>query len=120
MGRFFSEQVPEGEHMTNAKNCPATGKAWATVEYLTGDAREEAMARLMEKVHRDRVSQMRDSWLEGFEQGMEQGMEQGRMEEKYDVARSLLRMKMPFGGIADATGLPLAEVNRLAAEQDAI
>ena len=75
------------------------------------------MARLMEKVHRDKVSQMRDSWLEGFEQGIEQGRQQGRMETKYDVARALLRRSMPFDGIVAATGLPLSEVNRLAVEQ---
>ena len=112
---FFNART-RGEFMEVAKKCPAIGKAWATVEYLSGDAREKAMARLMEKVHRDRISQMHDSLMDG----VELGMQRGRMETQYDIARSLLRMKIPFDGIADATGLPLAEVNRLAAEQDAL
>jgi predicted transposase/invertase (TIGR01784 family) len=44
-----------------------------------------------------------------------QGLQEGRQEEKFEVAKNLLQMKMPVDDIVKATGLQFDELKRLAA-----
>jgi predicted transposase/invertase (TIGR01784 family) len=56
-----------------------------------------------------------NSWVSGARrEGRQEGLQEGRQEEKKEVAKNLLRKKLSFDDIADATGLSLEEVKRLA------
>ena len=50
----------------------------------------------------------------GLEKGMEKGMEKGKAESRLEIAKNLLSIQIPYDQIAKATGLSLAEVERLA------
>ena len=50
---------------------------------------------------------------EGIEQGRAEGIEQGRAEERLSIAKGMRRLGIPVEVIAEATGLPLTEIERL-------
>ncbi|GHU39625.1 hypothetical protein AGMMS50256_39550 [Betaproteobacteria bacterium] len=98
--------------MQAAQNNPAIAKAWGVIKILSGDERARALADAREKARMDM-----DSWLDDARyEGEERGRQEGRQEEKQEVARNLLQMNIPLENIVKATGLSLAEVERLAAE----
>ena len=53
----------------------------------------------------------------GIEKGIEQGTKQGAIEQAAMIAKNLLEIGLKATQVAAATGLPLAEVEALAAEQ---
>ena len=97
--RFFRATTEE-EYMAVAQTNPAINEAWGRIKVLSGDERVRAMAEAREKARMDL-----DSWLSD-----------ARQEGINSVARNLLRQKMPYEAIAEATGLSLDEIKRLSAD----
>jgi predicted transposase/invertase (TIGR01784 family) len=61
------------------------------------------------------IMQVTTSWEE---KGIEKGIERGRQEERQAIALNLLRQGLPKEAIAQATGLTMAQVQRLQAQMD--
>jgi len=105
--RFFSAKTEE-DFMTVAQTNPAINEAWGVIKVLSGDERARAVADAREKARMDMDSFLGDARYEG--------REEGRLEGIHSVAKNLLRKNMPHEDIADATGLSLEEVKKLAAD----
>lgn len=52
-------------------------------------------------------------WQDGVEKGIEQGIEQGIVQGKLEIAKNLLKQRMPIEMISEVTGLSLDEVIKL-------
>jgi predicted transposase YdaD len=52
----------------------------------------------------------------GRQEGLQEGLQEGRQGEKLAIARSALREKLSADTVGKLTGLPLEEIQRLAAE----
>ena len=105
--RFFRAKT-EDDFMTIAQTSPAINEAWGVIKVLSGDERARAVAEAREKARMDMDSLLGDARYEG--------RQEGRQEEKLGIASNLLRKKMPYEDIADATGLSLEEIKLLAAD----
>ena len=105
--RFFSATTEE-DFMNIAQTSPAINEAWGVIKVLSGDERARALAEAREKARMDLDSYMDDARYEGEQAGLQKG--------KLEVARNLLREKMPVDVVSRATGLSIDELNRLAAE----
>ena len=53
---------------------------------------------------------------EGKKQGLEEGKKQGARENAISIARNLKRLGLPDNEIAQATGLPIEEVEKVGGE----
>lgn len=53
----------------------------------------------------------------GLKQGLEKGLKQGLEKKQTEIAERLLGMKMPVADIAAATGLSVANIERLATKK---
>ena len=83
---------------------PAIAEAWGVIQYLSADEEARRLADYEEMARRDHADRMKGAYKEG------------RQEEKLEVARNLLREKMPVDVVSRATGLSLDEIERLAAD----
>ena len=84
-------------------------KANDEYEYLTGEEAERRIAFLRDKAIRDEKS-MREG---AMEEGERKGERKGRIEEKKEIARKLLDMKMTIEQIVEATGLSKEKIEEL-------
>lgn len=55
----------------------------------------------------------REGMEAGKREGMEVGMEKGRLEERFTIARELLKMGLPITKIAETTGLTEEEISKI-------
>jgi len=96
--------------MSVSQTNPAINEAWGVIKYLSGDEQARAKAEAREKARMDL-----DSWLgDARHEGRQEGLQEGRQEEKLVIARNLLRQNMPHEAVAEATGLSLDAIQRLA------
>ena len=109
--RFFRAKTEE-DFMSVAETNPAIKEAWGVIKVLSGDEQARAMAEAREKARMDLEAFLSDALNEGLEKGRQEGLQEGKIE----VAQNLLREKTPEDLIAKATGLPLEEIRRLAAD----
>lgn len=99
------------------KNDPEIGPALEALEhlYLTAEEREIYEARL--KWLRDERSAIKSAekkaLKKGIEKGMQQGIEKGRTAEKLAIAHNLLKAGLLPSIIAESTGLPLKQIEKL-------
>ncbi len=56
---------------------------------------------------------LREGMQQGMQQGLQQGMQQGKSEGIAFVASNMKRLGIPFSQIAEATGLEVAEIEKL-------
>lgn len=84
-------------------------KANEEYEYLTGEAAERRLAFLRDKAIRDEKS-MRE-WA--MEEGKEVGREEGEKLKQIEIAKKLLKMKIPMEQIKEATELSKEEIEKL-------
>jgi len=91
----------------------------AVARLLEFSASEKAqiLADSYEKGAADHAARLRESRAKGLAKGRAEGKAEGRAEGHADVARSMLKAKMPLADIAKLTGLTAAEVKRLAARK---
>ncbi len=123
--RFLAAET-KGEFEMVAKKDPVIGKVYGTLMELSRSERARLLADEREKARRDAHALMKYhaekgmkmGLEEGMEKGMEKGMEIGREEGEKEtsrlIARNLLGESMSHEKIAELTGLPLAEVEKLA------
>ena len=87
-------------------------KAMENYEVLTGDAEVKRLAeiRLMSKLEE------KSALLTARDEGIKKGKEEGRKEEKLEIAKNLLKEKIPIEKIAKITGLSEKELKELTSE----
>jgi len=76
---------------------------------MSADRRTRLRAISREKWRRDQEAILHDA-----ETALDRGRAEGGAEKQAEIARRLLRMKMPLASIAKATGLSDAEIKRFA------
>ena len=101
--RFFAAETVEEFEMTSQAR-PAIAEAWGVIQHLSADEETRLVAEYEEMARRDEVDRHKGAYKQGHQEGV------------FKVARNLLRKNMPYDDIVDATGLPLEEVKRLAAD----
>ncbi len=94
-------------------------------DVILGDEELIRLAELKEKGEMDERNMKRVAREEGIAEGMKQGMEKGKQEghksgliegiqkNKLEVAKKLLKMKLPIYKISEATGLSKEEIEKL-------
>jgi predicted transposase/invertase (TIGR01784 family) len=125
--RFFNARTEE-EFMNLAQKHPMAKEAYSLLKDLSADEEARYDAALLEKSKMDRIfffeegkevgreEGLKKGREEGLEKGREEGLEKGQLIEKRETARRLLRKKMSFDDIAEATTLSLQEVRELASD----
>jgi predicted transposase/invertase (TIGR01784 family) len=117
---LFEKSNVEGADMKVLLSRSTTlAKAYEDFEYCKQNSqmREAAMAR--EKFLMDERSRLADATQRGLEDGRAQGLAEGKAEGKAEVALRMLERGMALGAIADITGLPLEELQKLVGEHPA-
>jgi predicted transposase/invertase (TIGR01784 family) len=118
--RFFAAETTEEFEMTAQTN-PAIAEAWGVIKYLSADEESRRLAEYEEMARRDEADRQQGAYIKGQEEGRlegrREGLQEGRQEGIYSVVKNLLRKKMPYDDIADATGLSVEEIERLAADR---
>lgn len=94
--------------MNVAQTNPAINEAWGHIRVLSGDEQARALAEAREKHRMDLDAYIDDARYEGEQIGLQKG--------RIEVARNLLQDNMPVASVSKATGLSLAEIERLAAD----
>jgi len=105
--RFFAAETAEEYEMT-AQTRPAIAEAWGVIKHLSADEEARRLADYEEMARRDEVDRQKGAYNKGHEEGWGEGV--------HSVAKNLLRKNMSHEDIADATGLSLEEVKKLAAD----
>ena len=78
---------------------------------------EQGLKQGLEQGKKQGLEQGKKQGLEqGKKQGLEQGLKQGKIEEKKEIAKKLLKLKMPIKQIAEITELDFQELERLSKE----
>jgi predicted transposase/invertase (TIGR01784 family) len=88
-------------------------EAMETLKYISADDEIRALADLRQKTINDHNSEITVAREEGIAIGEERGEVKGRMEEKREMARSLLRNNVDINIIANSSGLSVAEIQSL-------
>ncbi|MDR2825761.1 MAG: Rpn family recombination-promoting nuclease/putative transposase, partial [Deltaproteobacteria bacterium] len=120
--RFFAAKDKEDFEMLS-QTSPAIAEAWGVIKHLSADESARMIAESREKARMDieswvdgaRQEGRQEGLQEGLHKGLQEGLQEGRQEGKIEVAQKLLRKKLSFEDIVDATGLPLEEIKQLAA-----
>lgn len=90
------------------------------LEYLTGDEAVRRKAFLREKALKDYVTNMEgareDGEKIGRKQGQKEGQKEGRKQEKIEIAKKMLKEKMPKDVILKITELNEEEIEKLTKE----
>ena len=74
---------------------------------------DDKMTALEINLRKEREEIIRKSRIEGIEKGIQQGLEQGVEQARIDVAKKLLKIKMPIEQIIEITGLSKEEIEKL-------
>jgi len=82
-------------------------KANEELEYLSGDAAERRKAELREKYKKD-ITSAREH---GIRIGEEKGIEKGKTQEKFEMAKAMLKENIDINVISKITGLTKEEIN---------
>ena len=109
-GKFLSSRTVEEFEALRGRS-EAMAEAVARLLEFSADEKERIRAEAHEKWLWDQAARERH-----HEARERQSREEGKAEGKAEIARQLLRMKMPLVDIVIATGLSEAEVKRLAVE----
>ena len=128
----FISQIDEKEVKNAMSKNKEIKKAQEEYEYLTGDEEERRIAFLREKAIRDENSIFdagkdigrkegkeegkKEGIAIGREQGIEIGKEQGIKQNKKEIAKSMLKEKMPIETIMKVTKLSREEIEKIEKE----
>ena len=72
--------------------------------------------RLREKARHDEAQALYHAEQKGIQKGIQQGIQKGVAERNIEIARNLLKTNLPLEQISMATGLTIAEIERLRIE----
>lgn len=114
---FIDDNNKELVNMAENKN-ETLKKAREEMNYLTGDAELRRLAELREKWEMDRISAISHATKIGKEEGIKERnkgtvKKNGKKEEKINVAKKLLKMKMTVEQVEEATGLTKKEIEEI-------
>ena len=84
-------------------------KAEEELEYLSGDAAERRLAELREKAIRDQAADIAGA----TRRGIEKGIEKGKKEEKFQIAKKMLKESIEIETITRITGLTKEQIENL-------
>lgn len=84
-------------------------KAEEELEYLSGDAAERRLAELREKAIRDEAAAIAGA----TRRGIEKGIEKGKKEEKFQIAKKMLKESIEIETITRITGLTKEQIENL-------
>ncbi len=84
-------------------------KAEEELEYLSGDATERRLAELREKAIRDEAAAIAGA----TRRGIEKGIEKGKKEEKFQIAKKMLKESIEIETITRITGLTKEQIENL-------
>jgi predicted transposase/invertase (TIGR01784 family) len=93
-----------------AETSPVIAKAYGVLKELSADEATRLLAESREKAFFDDLSR--------YEEAMEEGLEKGARDKALEVAKGLLSKGMSLSDITELTKLSLAEVKRLAMQDD--
>jgi predicted transposase/invertase (TIGR01784 family) len=78
------------------------------------DAEQEGLAKgIAEGIEKGLTEGMEKGRAEGMEKGRAEGMEKGRADEKFDIARNMIKMGLPIETVVSATQLAPEKVKAL-------
>jgi predicted transposase/invertase (TIGR01784 family) len=109
--KFISAETRD-EFESLAGKDAAMAKAYARLMELSADEAMRLRADARAKWEWDNESRMQES----REEGLAKGLAKGKAEERMQIIRQMLEMRMPVDVIAKATGLPEGEIERLSSE----
>lgn len=84
--------------------------------YLSGDEDFQRLVEARAGFLMDQECYKRQSIRQGLEQGLEQGLKQGLKQGKIEIAKKLLKLKMPIKQIAEITSLDEKEIEKIVKE----
>lgn len=84
--------------------------------YLSGDEDFQRLVEARAGFLMDQECYKRQSIRQGLKQGLEQGLEQGLKQGKIEIAKKLLKLKMPIKQIAEITSLDEKEIEKIVKE----
>ena len=101
-----------------AKTSPVFRLLNEKIEYITMSPEEERLFDSRMKLRTDIIDRLilefEEGKAEGIEEGLEKGIEKGRTEERFIIARSLLKAGVSVDKITEATGLSEDEIKNYA------
>ena len=84
--------------------------------YLSGDEDFQRLVEARAGFLMDQECYKRQSIRQGLKQGLKQGLEQGLKQGKIEIAKKLLKLKMPIKQIAEITSLDEKEIEKIVKE----
>ncbi len=93
-------------------------QAMEELEYLSGDEDFRRLVESREAFLRDQYSCEQSARREGLAEGEEIGLAKGEKQKAIEIARKLLKMKIPVEQIIQATGLEESEIKKLEEENN--
>ena len=84
--------------------------------YLSGDEDFQRLVEARAGFLMDQECYKRQSIRQGLKQGLEQGLKQGLKQGKIEIAKKLLKLKMPIKQIAEITSLDEKEIEKIVKE----
>lgn len=96
----FSQEVIEAEEII-----PELKEAKDIFKRVNSNPRDRELWKMREQTMMEEASALNNARREGMKEGIEKG--------KLETARNLLKMGLTHGQIAEATGLPIEEINQL-------
>ena len=114
--RYFTSRTPEEFDWLAEKEGGAVAEAVARLRELSADEKARMRADARDKFLWDQAAIKRQALAEGRAEGLAEGEAKGEAKKQIEIARRLLRMDMSLSDVASTTGLPEADVRRLALE----
>jgi predicted transposase/invertase (TIGR01784 family) len=97
---------------------PPIREALSQIRALSADEEARRLAFVRERALHDEATLLKEARQEGLEKGLEKGLEQGLEQGRRETARNLIKLAvLSDAQIAQATGLPLAQVEALRAAE---
>lgn len=83
---------------------------------LSQDEAVRLLEEAREKERRDNASRMKGAFREGKLEGLQEGEKKGKLENRKEIAKQMLRDKMPVETISKYTGFQISDIEALAKE----
>jgi predicted transposase/invertase (TIGR01784 family) len=109
----FGAKLEEDKMSTLLQDTPTVLGAYEEFKRFAVDPEMREKVRARERFLIDQRLKLAGARREGEAIGEARGEARGKAEEKIATARNLQRLGIPAATIAEATGLPLAEIERL-------
>ena len=96
-----------------AQNSPQMQAPMEKLLEINQDPTARRLFEAREKERRDAISRERRMKREGIQEGIQKGIQTGERNKQFEIARNMLKRKMPIGDIMEITGLSATEMKEL-------